>query len=681
MRRFFPAGVFLVSLVGASSPGEEPSSLRVSSASGEPGEDVALEFRADLTQPLRSIYVQFDISPGVEFARVEVDGTASAHAMPRGIIHYPRFDRGGYVGGVRFDMQGQRSHVEPGLDLLLFRAVFRVRHDAAPADHIVRVLLVDATTPDSRTIPFRFEDNARFTVLPPSRPRPVGGLSCNPFGGGITLSWALAEEYEAIRIFRDGSLLVELPGSAMTYVDALEPGPRRYAVAAVRGGIESLPAVREVLIEEPRPVPIGLFRCSPIEEGVRLSWTNGEAYDYLAVFRNGKRIADLAGSATQHDDPYRSELFTIYTVQGGKDGVDTLASSCTLNELSERFALRADDVRADPGEGLVMARIFVTNPAPLEALQIALRVDPNLARIRELILDGTVSDAAQYDFFAYQRTLEGGETAAGIGFDYVPPLGFLFPAGGDQHCLTLVLDLLPAASNGSRIPIQLGRHPDIVFGSPPLYCIVTVNGSSRLLEVQDGSILVGDSPIPEIDGARAEPLGAGGGGAGAEGNDGGSIALSWRNAAPYDGIRIERDGARIADLSGESESHIDAHPGPGAHRYRLVAVQAGVESFPAIAWSRPRGIPGTFVRGDADGDGRINLTDAIHIFRHLFQGGRQPECLDAADADDNGSLALTDPIAILIHLFLGRNPLPLPGPEPWFDPSGDDLSCGGGPGG
>ena len=677
MRRYPASLVTAACLLPAVALGIEPSVLRVSSASGEPGEEVALEFRADVSAPVRFFYVHFDVSgAGAQFLRVDVSDTASAHAMPRGIVFNPTFFRGGYLAGVRFDMQGQRSVLEPGTDLVLFRAVFRIRADALAAESVVNIRSVEAATPEAVSIPVQTQGEANLRILSSSGPRPVGNLGCAVTEREITLSWELLEEYDSIRISLDGSPLADLPGSATSHMDTPAPGPRRYEVVALRGGNDSVPSVCHVFVQEPRPRPTSALACSLVEDGVRLGWMNGGAYDSVAVFRNGRRIADLDGSAASHVDPYRSDLFTVYTVQGRKDGVDTLPTSCRLNELSDRFLIRADDVRASPEEGQVTVRFFVTNPIPLQGMQVALRIDPSMARIREFGVDGTATDAAQYDSFSYQRTLAGGETVAFIMFDIVPPFGFLFPAGGDQHFLTLTLDLLPSAVSGSRIPVELGRLPDRLFGNPKLYCALDKGGYGvEGIEIQDGSILVGDSPVPEIAAARAEALEPDGAGAVAVGG-GGGIALTWRNGASYDSIRVERDGAPIAELPGDRESHLDPRPGPGAHRYRLIAVQGGVESFPAVTWSRPRGIPGTFVRGDADGDGRINLTDAVFVFRHLFQGGRQPECLDAADADDDGNLALPDPIAILLHLFLGQTPLPLPGPEPWFDPSEDDLGCG-----
>ncbi len=76
--------------------------------------------------------------------------------------------------------------------------------------------------------------------------------------------------------------------------------------------------------------------------------------------------------------------------------------------------------------------------------------------------------------------------------------------------------------------------------------------------------------------------------------------------------------------------------------------------------SRPAAIA---VRGDADCDGNVILTDAFLMLIALF-GGRGPFCCPAAaDADGSLSLEITDPIHLLSHLFLGGSPpaAPFPG--------------------
>ena len=82
-----------------------------------------------------------------------------------------------------------------------------------------------------------------------------------------------------------------------------------------------------------------------------------------------------------------------------------------------------------------------------------------------------------------------------------------------------------------------------------------------------------------------------------------------------------------------------------------------------------------FQRGDADGSGRVELTDAVFVLRFLFLDGSTPGCHKSADADDNGVLQISDGIAILAFLFLGGDPLPGPFPDCGVDPTEDGLSC------
>ncbi len=85
--------------------------------------------------------------------------------------------------------------------------------------------------------------------------------------------------------------------------------------------------------------------------------------------------------------------------------------------------------------------------------------------------------------------------------------------------------------------------------------------------------------------------------------------------------------------------------------------------------------PQDFLRGDADANGRVELTDAIFILSHLFLGGDDPPCSDSADVDDDGELNLTDSIQALTYLFLGGN-LPAPGPSTCgLDETIDPLDC------
>ncbi|HVR75828.1 MAG TPA: dockerin type I domain-containing protein [Planctomycetota bacterium] len=83
---------------------------------------------------------------------------------------------------------------------------------------------------------------------------------------------------------------------------------------------------------------------------------------------------------------------------------------------------------------------------------------------------------------------------------------------------------------------------------------------------------------------------------------------------------------------------------------------------------------GKFVRGDSNGDDRVDISDPVYTIRYLFVGGPTPPCLAAADANDDDRLDISDPIVLLRHLFMGGGPLPLPGPLPDLDPT-PGLNC------
>ncbi|MBI4601956.1 MAG: hypothetical protein HY721_08345 [Planctomycetes bacterium] len=72
--------------------------------------------------------------------------------------------------------------------------------------------------------------------------------------------------------------------------------------------------------------------------------------------------------------------------------------------------------------------------------------------------------------------------------------------------------------------------------------------------------------------------------------------------------------------------------------------------------------PPSFSRGDSNGDGKVNLSDAVGSLNYLFLGGASPACPDAADSQDDGKLDIADPVYLLNWLFLGGCVLAWPPP-------------------
>ncbi len=63
-----------------------------------------------------------------------------------------------------------------------------------------------------------------------------------------------------------------------------------------------------------------------------------------------------------------------------------------------------------------------------------------------------------------------------------------------------------------------------------------------------------------------------------------------------------------------------------------------------------------FKRGDANGDGLIDLGDAVYVLNYLFKGGPAPDPLDVGDANCDGVVEIGDAIYLLNYLFKGGLP-------------------------
>ena len=99
---------------------------------------------------------------------------------------------------------------------------------------------------------------------------------------------------------------------------------------------------------------------------------------------------------------------------------------------------------------------------------------------------------------------------------------------------------------------------------------------------------------------------------------------------------------------------------------RDVAANQVLDVFPAKL---------TFLRGDANSDGRVELGDAIAILGYLFLGEEDLACRPAGDANDDGSLDTSDAIYLLSYLFRGVASQKLGSGACAVDSNGQDAGC------
>jgi hypothetical protein len=95
--------------------------------------------------------------------------------------------------------------------------------------------------------------------------------------------------------------------------------------------------------------------------------------------------------------------------------------------------------------------------------------------------------------------------------------------------------------------------------------------------------------------------------------------------------------------------------------------------------SRAEDVP--FLRGDANGDGRVSFSDGIMIRRHLFGGQWPPACMETMDVDDDDNINITDALKVLMAFhpngpsLWGTHEIAQPYPEPGLDPKEDSIAC------
>ena len=88
--------------------------------------------------------------------------------------------------------------------------------------------------------------------------------------------------------------------------------------------------------------------------------------------------------------------------------------------------------------------------------------------------------------------------------------------------------------------------------------------------------------------------------------------------------------------------------------------------------------PASFRRGDFNGDGGVDISDAIATLGHLFLDGPAPGCAEAADFNDDGGVDISDAIFLLQDLFAPSAGSAIPPPGPFYcgpNPGSHDIGC------
>ncbi len=60
-----------------------------------------------------------------------------------------------------------------------------------------------------------------------------------------------------------------------------------------------------------------------------------------------------------------------------------------------------------------------------------------------------------------------------------------------------------------------------------------------------------------------------------------------------------------------------------------------------------------YICGDANGDGTVNVADAVYLISYIFKGGPPPYSMEAADANADGDVNVGDVVYVIAYVFSG----------------------------
>ncbi|TFH65295.1 MAG: hypothetical protein E4G91_03005 [Candidatus Zixiibacteriota bacterium] len=73
----------------------------------------------------------------------------------------------------------------------------------------------------------------------------------------------------------------------------------------------------------------------------------------------------------------------------------------------------------------------------------------------------------------------------------------------------------------------------------------------------------------------------------------------------------------------------------------------------------------TFLCGDPNADGSVDISDAVYLISYIFSGGAAPQPILAGDANHDGSVDISDAVYLIAYIFSG-------GPHPYCPPTDID---------
>jgi len=169
---------------------------------------------------------------------------------------------------------------------------------------------------------------ASCTEVVPSTPQ---NLSCSLSGGTqVNMSWDLPATGSSIDLFQNGKLIGSLGGASTSNTETPGPGTYEYCLI-VRIGDGTGPTVCCDIVV---PEPLSGIACSTFGDGNDLSWTNGETYDMVQIYRDGTLAGIVDGDQESHTDFPLGPGTYDYEVVATLAGSQTAPIACSVTILA-----------------------------------------------------------------------------------------------------------------------------------------------------------------------------------------------------------------------------------------------------------------------------------------------------------------------------------------------------------
>ena len=126
----------------------------------------------------------------------------------------------------------------------------------------------------------------------------------------------------------------------------------------------------------------------------------------------------------------------------------------------------------------------------------------------------------------------------------------------------------------------------------------------------------------------------------------------------------------------------DGYPGTKDQQSSLKRPSDSESNLPSLALEIFESLSATspsFLRGDVNQDGQVNILDSNDLLRFFYDKEYEPPCLESADVNNDGLVQLADALQLISYVTHGLSPPASPFPICGRDPdelgSEEDIGC------